>query len=208
MKLDEMKIIDEYNNGKSMNAIAEELSIYTMTVKRILEKHDIELRHDGKKKGSLYVKDGEKLIEWAKAQGRLVTKQELAKQLGRARLSPSYFIKYPELGQYVVSSEQAEFREYYSELYVWLQRHGIPYKTNDKSTIGAKIDVLLLGDYSGIIMQLAERPKNVSTRVFKERLRRCYYEADRLGFKVVELRKEHFEKALDGLKETLDELKK
>lgn len=201
-------IIKLYNEGESMTAIAEKFGTYPMTIKRLLEKHDVTLRHDGGKKGVPSVKDGDKLIAWAKAQGRLVTKQELAKQLGRARLSPSYFVKYPELGQYVVSKEQSEFKEYYSELYMWLQRHDIPYKTNDKTTLGAKVDVLLLGDYSGIIIQLAERPRNVSTRVHNERMNRCLFEASRLGIKTIELKKEHFEKALEGLKETLDSLKR
>lgn len=201
-------IIKLYNEGESMTAIAEKFGTYPMTIKRLLEKHDVTLRHDSGKKGIPSVKDGDKLIAWAKAQGRLVTKQELAEQLGRTRLSPSYFVKYPELGQYIVANEQSEFKEYYSELYVWLQRHGVPYKTNDKTTLGAKVDVLLLGDYSGIAMLLTERPKNVSTRVHNERMNRCLSEASRLGIKMIELKKEHFEKALEGLKETLDSLKR
>ena len=55
-----------------------------------------------RRSGEPYVQNGEKLIEWAKAQGRLVTKAELAEVIGTKRLSPSYFIKYPELSKYVV----------------------------------------------------------------------------------------------------------
>lgn len=202
-------IIKLYNEGNSMNEIARRLRTYPSTIKRVLDRHEVATRKRSESlKGMLYVKDGDKLVEWAKAQGRLVTKQELAEQLGKTKLSPSYFVKYPELGQYVVANEQSEFKEYYSELYVWLQRHGVPYKTNDKTTLGAKVDVLLLGDYSGIAMLLTERPKNVSTRVHNERMNRCLSEASRLGIKMIELKKEHFEKALEGLKETLDSLKR
>ena len=62
MKVDYEAIIEAYNNGESMNSIARALGTYATSVKRILEKHDVELRHDDKKEGSLYVKDGEKLI--------------------------------------------------------------------------------------------------------------------------------------------------
>ena len=111
------KMITKYNNGDSLNSIAKDFHTYPTTIKRILERHDVELRHDERKEGRLYVKDGEKLIEWAKAQKRLVTKAELAKVAGTKRLSPSYFIKYPELGQYVVTHEQNELQEYSQKLY-------------------------------------------------------------------------------------------
>ena len=91
----EAKIIDAYNSGQSMNAIAKEFHTYPTSIRRILKRHNVKLRHDTRKKGELYVKDGEKLIEWAKAQGRLVTKDELAEVVGRKILSPSYFLKYP-----------------------------------------------------------------------------------------------------------------
>ena len=81
MKIDNQVIIDAYNNGESMNAIARAFGTYPTTIKRVLEKNKVELRHDAATKGTVFVKDGEKLIEWAKAQGRLVTKAELAKQL-------------------------------------------------------------------------------------------------------------------------------
>ena len=95
MKIDNQVIIDAYNNGESMNAIARAFGTYPTTVKRVLEKNNVELRHDAATKGTVFVKDGEKLIEWAKAQGRPVTKAELAAVIGRKRLSPSYFLKIP-----------------------------------------------------------------------------------------------------------------
>ena len=114
---EEEKIVNAYKNGQSMNSIAKEFSTYATTIRRILERHNVKLRHDFVKKGELYVKDGDKLIEWAKAQGRLVTKTELAKVIGKKRLSPSYFLKYPELGQYVEIDMQNELSEYYKKLY-------------------------------------------------------------------------------------------
>ena len=73
--MDTEKIIQSYLEGKSMNAIATEFHTYSTTIRRILNKHGIELRHDTRNEGELYVKDGEKLIEWAKSQKRLVTKK-------------------------------------------------------------------------------------------------------------------------------------
>lgn len=206
MALDEMKIIDAYSKGQSMNSIAQDFHTYATTIKRILEKNNIELRHDCSKKGALYVKEGEKLIEWAKAQGRLVTKAELAEVLGRHRLSPSYFTKYPELGQYVASDEKKEFHEYYQKLYNWLELHGIQYKRNDKTKLNMSVDVLLLGAYSNIALQITERPKNLSTKIHNTRLAKKSYRAREAGIRLIGLTKEHFDKDLDGLKDVLDKL--
>lgn len=204
--LDNMKIIEAYNSGRSMNSIAREYDTYATTIKRVLVAHEVDIRKDDKKKGMLYVKDGEKLIEWAKAQGRLVTKSELADVLGRKRLSPSYFIKYPELGQYIATDEQDEFEEYYTQLYKWLQENDIPYKPNDRTRLGVTVDVLLLGDYEDIAIQISDRPKNVSTKTHNERMRRKSYNAAETGVKLVLLKIEHF-KNLDEVKKLLDSLK-
>lgn len=123
MMLDRNEIIKAYNSGKSLTAIAKEFHTYATSIKRILEKESIELRHDIKKPGKLYVQDGEKLIEWAKAQGRPVTKLELAQVIGRKKLSPSYFEKYPELGQYIITREQNDIQKYSEKLYDWLQKN-------------------------------------------------------------------------------------
>lgn len=204
--LDNKKIIDAYKNGRSMNSIAREYDTYATTIKRVLVNNEVEIRKDDKKKGALYVKDGEKLLEWAKAQGRLVTKAELAEVLGKKRLSPSYFIKYPELGQYIAVAEQNEFEEYYSKLYKWLQENGIPYKPNDKTRLGVTVDVLLLGEYENIAIQLSDKPKNVSVKTHDERMRRKSYNAAKTGIKLVSLRIEHF-KNLNDVKRLLDSLK-
>lgn len=128
MKIDYEAIIKAYNEGESMNSIARAFGTYTTTIKRILEKHNVELRHDTRVEGELYVKDGDKLIEWAKAQGRPVTKAELAKVIDRKKLSPSYFIKYPELGQYVQTRTQKSLESYINKLYSWLRENNISYK--------------------------------------------------------------------------------
>ena len=169
MKVDYEAIIEAYKNGESMNSIARAFGTHATSVKRILEKHNIELRHDGKQGGMLYVKDGEKLIEWAKSQGRLVTKAELATVIGRKKLSPSYFIKYPELGQYVATQGQKELEKYYTKLYNWLNENHIPYKPNDRTKLGVSIDALLLEEYTGLAIQIIEKPNCISKKAYEEK---------------------------------------
>lgn len=196
------KMITKYNNGDSLNSIAKDFHTYPTTIKRILEKYDVELRHDERKEGRLYVKDGEKLIEWAKAQKRLVTKAELAKVAGTKRLSPSYFIKYPELGQYVVIHEQNELQEYSQKLYNWLQKNNIPYKPNDRTKLKVSVTALLLGDYSDIVMQIAIKPKCVSLKKYSEDMIGRKNRAHEQDMRVLFLHEEDF-KDLDTLKERL-----
>ena len=207
MKIDNQVIIDAYNNGQSMNAIARAFGTYPTTVKRVLEKNNVELRHDAATKGTVFVQDGEKLIEWAKAQGRLVTKAELAKQLGKTKLSPSYFIKYPELGKYVVRREQKELREYSQKLYEWLESNNISYKPNDRTKLGVSVSALLLEDYSGLAIQIQEKPSCVSNRKYEEDTKLKMRRAKEADIVIVFLNKEHFED-LDSIKGLLDSLKK
>lgn len=207
LKINTEKLIEEYNNGASMNTIAKIFGTYPTTVKRILEKNNIELRHDSVKKGDLLIKDGEKLIEWAKAQGRLVTKTELAEVIGRKRLSPSYFLKYPELGQYIVTHEQNDLQEYSQKLYSWLQKNNIQYKPNDRTKIKMAVTALLLEEYSNIILQLNIKPKCVSAIRFERDNEERFYRADKAGASVVWLKEENFEN-LDSIKIILEELKK
>ena len=115
MKIETSAIIEAYEKGQSINSIARALGTYPTSVRRNLERNNVKLRHDSRKKGELYVQDGEKLLEWAKAQGRLVTKAELATIIGKSKLSPSYFIKYPELGQYVETRTQKSLEIYINE---------------------------------------------------------------------------------------------
>lgn len=196
------KMITKYNNGDSLNSIAKDFHTYPTTIKRILERHDIKLRHDERKEGKLYVKDGEKLIEWAKAQKRLVTKAELAKVAGTKRLSPSYFIKYPELGQYVVTHEQNELQEYSQKLYNWLQKNNIPYKPNDRTKLKVSVTALLLGDYSDIVLQIAIKPKCVSLKKYSEDMIGRKNRAHEQDMRILFLHEEDF-KDLDTLKERL-----
>lgn len=174
-------IIDSYNKGESMTSIAKRFGTYTTTIKRVLVKNGVELRHDERKAGTLYVKDGDKLIEWAKSQGRLVTKAELAEQLGRKRLSPSYFLKYPELGKYVETHEQKELQKYTEKLYNLLKKHDISYKPSDRTALNATVDALLLEEYSGIAIHILEKPKYVSKKKFEERIELKKARAEREG---------------------------
>lgn len=207
MKIDNQAIIDAYKNGQSLNAIARVFGTYATTVKRVLEKNDVELRHDAVTKGAIIVQDGEKLIEWAKSQGRLVTKSELAKVLGKKRLTPSYFIKYPELGKYVVRREQKDIEKYTEKLYQWLNDNHIQYKPNDRTKLKVSVDALLLGEYSGLAIQIQEKPTCISTKEFEERIKLKMRRAKEADIVIVFLNKEHFED-LDSIKGLLDSLKR
>lgn len=207
MKIDNQAIIDAYKNGQSLNAIARAFGTYATTVKRVLEKNDVELRHDAVTKGAIIVQDGEKLIEWAKSQGRPVTKSELAKVLGKKRLTPSYFIKYPELGKYVVRREQKDIEKYTEKLYQWLNDNHIQYKPNDRTKLKVSVDALLLGEYSGLAIQIQEKPTCISTKKFEERIKLKMRRAKEADIVIVFLNKEHFED-LDGIKGLLDSLKR
>lgn len=168
MKLNSEEIIKAYSEGKSLTTIAKEFHTYATSVKRVLERENIELRHDRKKVGELYVQNGEKLIEWAKAQGRPVSKSELAKIAGTKRLSPSYFEKYPELGQYIQPRGQKDIQYYNQTLYAWLKQNGILYKPNDRTKLKVSVTALLLGKYSNIILQIAIKPKHMSLKKYSE----------------------------------------
>lgn len=202
MRLEEDKIIEAYNNGESMNAIAKEFHTYATSVRRILARNNVELRHDTKRKGDFYVRDGEKLIEWAKAQGRLVTKTELAHVIGKKKLSPSYFIKHPELGQYVKSETQTDLEEYYTKLYEWLQKNHIDYKPNDRTKLKVSVDALLLGEYSNIALHILEKPKYVSKKRHDDSIQLKIDRANQMGIRIIFLTKEHFQN-LDVIKELL-----
>lgn len=207
LKLSNQEIIDLYSKGKSMNSIAELADTYPTTIQRILQKHDITLRHDKRQKGKYYVEDGQELIEWAKAQGKLLTKAELAAHLGKTRLSSSYFMKYPELGNYIKTHEQKSNTEYITQLHTWLQQNNIFYKPNDKYTIGVMVDVILLGEYSNIAIQIDERPYYVSKPRHEEMMKTKLNRATEKGVAILFLNKEHFE-CLDDIKPLLDAFKK
>lgn len=158
-----------------------------------------------RRSGEPYVQDGEKLIEWAKAQGRLVTKAELAEVIGTKRLSPSYFIKYPELSKYVVIHRQNELKAYYEKLYEWLNTSEIPYKPKDRTKLGISLDALLLGKYEGLAVQIVEKPSNISRRKYTEDAKIRAKRAKEVGLIVVYLDHDHFEN-LDSIKDLLDSL--
>lgn len=207
MKIETSAIIEAYKKGQSINSIANTFGTYPTSVRRILERNDIELRHDSRKKGELYVQNGEKLLEWAKAQGRLVTKAELADVIGKSRLSPSYFIKYPELGQYVETRTQKSLKAYVNKLYDWLKKNNIPYKPNDRTTLeGVSVDALLLGEYSNLALQISERATYVSKKKHEENIKQKLERAEKAGIRIIFLSKEHFEH-LDEVKLLLDSLK-
>lgn len=207
MKLNEEIIINDYNKGKSLTSIAKNLHSYPTSIKRVLERNGVTLRHDVRKAGELYVKDGKKLIEWAKSQKRLVTRTELARVIGRSRLSPSYFEKYPELGQYVITQEPTELQEYSQKLYDWLQKKGIQYKPNDRTKLKVGVTALLLGEYEGLALQIHIKPKYVSKRNYNEAVRTKVRRASKNGVFIIWLNKEHFED-LDSVVSLLDAFKR
>ena len=207
MKLNEEIIINDYNKGKSLTSIAKNLHSYPTSIKRVLERNGVTLRHDVRKAGELYVKDGKKLIEWAKSQKRLVTRTELARVIGRSRLSPSYFEKYPELGQYVITQEPTELQEYSQKLYDWLQKKGIQYKPNDRTKLKVGVTALLLGEYEGLALQIHIKPKYVSKRNYNEAVRTKVRRASKNGVFIIWLNKEHF-RDLDSVVSLLDAFKR
>lgn len=205
-KIEPKEIIRAYRDGQSLNSIARAFGTYPTTVKRILIRNNIELRNTSTR-GAFLVNDGERLIEWAKAQGRLVSKSELAKVAGTKRLSPSYFIKYPELGQYVKSYEQKELLKYTEQLFKWLKDNDILYKPNDKTALeGISVQALLLGEYEGMIIVLDIKPYSMSQKRYNEIIRRRLVKANEKGLIVLFLKEEHFED-LDSIRELLDSLK-
>lgn len=207
--LDSVPIIDAYQKGMSLFAIAKEFNSYPTTIRRILERNGIELRHDGVKKGEVLVGDGEKLIEWAKAQGRLVSKAELARVIGKHRLSDSYFVKYPELGQYVKSYDQQELTPYVTKLYEWLKDNSISYKPNDSVALkGLPVQARLLNEsYTNVVIYISIKPKCVSNRIFNAQIENRKARAKELGFKILFLTEDHF-KNLDCLHKELYNLTK
>ena len=207
-KIEPQGIIEAYENGQSLNAIARAFGTYPTTVRRILERNNIELRHDVMVKGSHTVlNDGEKLIEWAKAQGRLVTRKELAEVVGKTRLSPGYFQKYPELGQYVASYEQKDIKKYTEQLFTWFQENDIPYAPNDRSALeGIPVQAKLLDKYDGILITIDIKPVSVSTARYKEMIRRRIKKAKEKGLVMLFLKEEYFED-LDCIKGLLNSLK-
>lgn len=207
-KIEPQGIIEAYENGQSLNAIARAFGTYPTTVRRILERNDIELRHDIDEKGSHNkLKDGEKLIEWAKTQGRLVTRKELAKVIGKTRLSPGYFQKYPELGQYVASYEQKDIQKYTDQLFTWLQENEISYSPNDRSALeGIPVQAKLLEKYDGIVISIDIKSTSISNARYKEMVRRRLKKANEKGLIILFLKEEHFED-LDCIKGLLDSLK-
>lgn len=206
-ELDKDKIIEAYNNGQSLTSIAKDLHTYATSVRRVLERYGVELRHDTKKAGELYVRDGKKLIDWAKAQGRLVTKTELAQVIGRSRLSPSYFEKYPELGQYIITKEPTELQEYSQKLYDWLQKNGIQYKPNDRTKLKVGVTALLLGEYEGLALQIHIKPTYVSKKKYEESIKTKVRRASKNGVFIIWLSENHFED-LDSMIGLLDAFKK
>ena len=203
--MNESEIIEKYNNGASLNAIARDYDTYPSAITRILVKHGVTLRHDSRRKGGYYVTDGEKLIEWAKAQGRLVSKAELAEVAGTKRLSPSYFMKYPELSKYVIKRGQNELKYYYTKLYKWLDECGISYKANDRTKLGVAIDALLLNKYEGLAIHIVEKPTNISKKKYCDTAHTRAKRAKEVGLVIVYLDHDHFED-LESIKNLLDSL--
>lgn len=206
LKVYSENIVNAYLAGESMDSIAKRYDTYATTIMRILKKEGVKSRYSDTKKGALYVKNGDKLIEWAKAQGRLVTKEELAKIVGTKRLSPSYFLKYPELGKYVVTHSRNDSKYYNDKLYEWLRENNIPFKPNDKTKLKKSVTALLVGDYSNIMLHVAIKPLGISKSDYEEKLKIMLNKANSLNIKLILLNKQHFEN-LDSIKGLLDSLK-
>ena len=144
---DKPAIIEEYVNGMTMSSVARKYHTYPTTIRRLLKQHNIEVRDNVIRKGDVLLTDGDKLLEWAKAQGRLVTKAEL--------------------GQIVRPYEQKELAPYIHQLYDWLKSNRVSYKPNDKHTLeGVAVHATLLGKYKNILVHIAIKPITVSRKNF------------------------------------------
>ena len=127
--------------------------------------------------------------------------------IGRKKLSPSYFIKYPELGQYVKTRQQKSLEGYNHKLYDWLKRNKIPYKPKDRVTLnGLSVDALLLGEYSNLAIQISEKAPNISMKTHENNMKLKLERANQIGLRIIFLNKDHFEN-LDEIKLLLDSLK-
>lgn len=195
-------IIDAYNKGQSISSMAREFHTYPTSIRRILKRNGVKLRNGVVHKGDILLEDGEKLIEWAKAQGRLVTKAELAEVVGKKRLSHSYFEKYPELGKYVTLCEQNGLQEYATQLCDWLQKNNISYKPNDKKLLGANVTARLLKPYENIVLQIAIKPKRMSQKTHDATMAQKSIRANEAGVNIIFLDEKHFEN-LDSIKPLL-----
>lgn len=205
---DAEKLINEYTNGMSLNAIARKYGTYPTSIKRILVNHNIEIRDDTIKKGTVLVNDGDKLIKWAKAQDRLVTRAELAEVLGKTRISNSYFIQYPELGKYVKPYKQDCISSYIYKLYDWLKANDIPYLPNSRVKLGgAPVHATLLNEYNGILIHIAIKPKTMSKANFTTSMDNKKKRAEKNGCRIIFLLESDF-KDLDYLKKLLEKKKK
>lgn len=205
-RIDVKMAIELYKSGESLNTIATKCGSYPTSIRRVLMRNGIDLRHDVSTKGDLKVKDGEKLIEWAKAQGRLVTKSELAAVLGKQRLSPSYFEKYPELGQYIVTRSQHDLKDYSNALYTWLKNNNIPYKPNDRTSLNISMTALLFGEYKNTVLYINVKPTFISKKYHADKTMEIEKRAKEKGLRVIFLDKTYFEDD-DSLNKLLDVLK-
>ena len=202
-KLNTDLIIDAYKKGESLTSISKRFETYATSIRRLLIKNGVELRHDSKEKGKYYVEDGDKLIEWAKAQGRLVTRTELASAIGKTKLSRSYFEKYPELGKYIKNHTNSQLEKYAIVIANWLDENNIRYKPNDRTALGVSVNFLLLGEYSNIALQIIEKPSNISKQRHSDEMMEKKNRAHEKGMRIIFLSKEDLEH-LDELKKTLD----
>ena len=103
--------------------------------------------------------------------------------------------------------EQKELQEYSQKLYEWLELNNISYKPNDRTKLGVSVSALLLEDYSGLAIQIQEKPSCVSNRKYEEDTKLKMRRAKEAGIVIVFLNKEHFED-LDSIKGLLDSLKR
>lgn len=201
--MNESEIIKLYKNGDSLNSIARKYNTYPTSIMRILIKNKIPLRHDTSDKNSPIDKNIEKVLEWAKAQNRFVSKAELAEIVGTKRLSPSYFEKCPELSKYIQSRENIELTYYAQKLYSWLQDNNIPYKPNDRTRLKMAVSALLLGEYENIAIQINIKPKYTSRRKFEQDMEERLYRADKNNIYLLFLHESDFAD-LSKIKHMLD----
>ena len=86
-KVDTDVVVNAYKRGKSMNAIAKAFNTYPSYISRILKKNNVELRHDAKRAGTLYVSDGEKHGSINKIIALAKQKKIIVNEISKAKLN-------------------------------------------------------------------------------------------------------------------------
>ena len=183
--LNEEKIINDYKNGSTMYSIAKEMKVTPGAIRNRLIKNGIELRESKVKRKDYASNEIKQMLKWLKSQDRLVTREELAKAIGRNRVPVHYFDDCPELTHYLKPRQQSDIAECTEKLYKWLNEHEIKFKANDRTKIGINLHAVLLDEYDNIALHLDIKPNAQSKNSFKQSLQEKIDASEKAGVKLI-----------------------